>query len=300
MSELSGKQLGVVVALSLIIALCVGGITLLLPRDDDDRAESNPKKPAQAVVAPSPKTIYVQPRQGQLYSSNPSIQPKDSDRTDDSNEAEPSLPGDAIPGEYVFQFFSRYDQERFLSVARKAGVNVIDSFSLGHAVRIKVADDAQLKSMLKDGPTPIAWMPNILVKEPEQGRKPDMVLPEGYLGFGAEALAWLGVAENGDWGNGVTLAILDSGVADTIELNGVNIARVDLLGGSVEGSGHGTAVASLIAGQPGSDVLGIVPDVSLLSVKVLSDAGVGDSYTLAKGIVEAVDRGARIINLCLG
>jgi subtilisin family serine protease len=63
--------------------------------------------------------------------------------------------------------------------------------------------------------------------------------------------------------------------------------------------GHGTAVASIIAGNESSQ-LGLAPAVSLLSIRVLNSAGEGDSFTVAEGIVQAVDRGAKVINLSLG
>jgi subtilisin family serine protease len=58
-------------------------------------------------------------------------------------------------------------------------------------------------------------------------------------------------------------------------------------------------VASIIAGNS-SAVQGVAPDADILSIKVLDDNGEGDTFTLAMGIVEAVDMGADIINLSLG
>jgi subtilisin family serine protease len=66
-----------------------------------------------------------------------------------------------------------------------------------------------------------------------------------------------------------------------------------------EYGGHGTAVASIIAGTS-EDLPGIAPGSSLLSLRVLPPEGTGDTFTLAEGIVEAVNQGAHIVNLSLG
>jgi subtilisin family serine protease len=44
----------------------------------------------------------------------------------------------------------------------------------------------------------------------------------------------------------------------------------------------------------------MAPAAGILSVKVLPDNGPGDVFTLVKGIIAAVDRGARVVNLSLG
>ena len=82
-------------------------------------------------------------------------------------------------------------------------------------------------------------------------------------------------------------------------LSGLSFSEIDLLGGSSSAKGHGTAVASIIAGND-SGQMGLSPSASILSIRVLNENGEGDSFTVAKGIVEAVDRGARVINLSLG
>lgn len=104
----------------------------------------------------------------------------------------------------------------------------------------------------------------------------------------------------------VVVAVLDTGV---------NFAHVDLQGRSVPGydavnndadpaddHGHGTAVAGVLAARTnnGEGVAGLCWTCSLMAVKVLDATGSGSTSTIARGIVWAVDHGARVINLSLG
>jgi membrane-anchored mycosin MYCP len=106
-------------------------------------------------------------------------------------------------------------------------------------------------------------------------------------------------------GSGVTVAVIDTGVAQQTQLN-VSSGTV-LTGVSTnyanDGDGHGTMVASIIAAQqaPGKGMQGIAPGVTLMSVREAGcDAVQGDGNdeaSMAKAIDYAVDHGAQIINI---
>ena len=64
-------------------------------------------------------------------------------------------------------------------------------------------------------------------------------------------------------------------------------------------SAHGTSKASIISGQTEGS-LGLAPAAEIISIQVLDELGEGDAFTVAKGIIKAVDEGADIINLSLG
>jgi len=211
---------------------------------------------------------------------------------------------DAIPGEYVVSFFNDRDRKAFIDLAESRGVQVIDTLDFGNAVRIRTKNYEEFLSLKEEGPTPVDASPNYYVRTPEEEGKNPLEPQSGYKGFGSLSLAWLGVNEdNGAWGSGVTVAILDTAVADHTALTGKDVTCVDLIDvGKSEAAdfgGHGTAVASLIVGVT-PDVAGIAPSARILNIRVLSEDGVGDTFTLAKGIVEAVEREADIINMCLG
>ncbi|MFI7026208.1 type VII secretion-associated serine protease mycosin [Micromonospora sp. NPDC049900] len=112
-------------------------------------------------------------------------------------------------------------------------------------------------------------------------------------------------------GDGVTVAVIDTGVdASHPDLRDNVVPGVDLYDdearGRVDREGHGTGMASLIAGHghgPGNrdGVLGIAPKARILPVTIKSPrAAVIAPTAIAAGIDWAVDNGADIVNVSLG
>jgi type VII secretion-associated serine protease mycosin len=108
-------------------------------------------------------------------------------------------------------------------------------------------------------------------------------------------------------GAGVTVAVIDSGVAPHPDLSGRVQSGIDLVSGNGDGSrdevGHGTTVAGLIAGRSadGHGVTGLAPDATILPVRVLNAKNkYDDAKVVARGLVWAVDHGAGVVNLSLG
>lgn len=115
-------------------------------------------------------------------------------------------------------------------------------------------------------------------------------------------------------GAGVTVAIIDTGVDGSHQdLTGTVIGGTDVSGiGSPDGqtpvgtdNEHATMVASLLAGHGhgpanGDGILGVAPDVKILSVSVGFGEGAIDSDSqIATGVRWAADHGANIINMSL-
>jgi type VII secretion-associated serine protease mycosin len=113
-------------------------------------------------------------------------------------------------------------------------------------------------------------------------------------------------------GAGVTVAVIDTGVAGSVpDLAGAVVGGTDVSGvGSSDGqtpvgndNQHGTMVGSLIAGRgtgPNSGVIGVAPEASLLSVSVALGSGVvGTDDQIANAVRWAVDHGADVINMSL-
>lgn len=102
-------------------------------------------------------------------------------------------------------------------------------------------------------------------------------------------------------GSGITIAVIDTGVADHPRLGEV----AD--GGDVTGEAgahhdcdaHGTLVAGLAAGRPGPDgFAGVAPGARILSIRQTTRDS-GDLASLAVAVDRAVDEGARVINISL-
>ncbi|GAA1375450.1 S8 family peptidase [Streptomyces beijiangensis] len=103
-------------------------------------------------------------------------------------------------------------------------------------------------------------------------------------------------------GKGVTVAVVDTG-ADTThpDLAGAIVASKDFTGtDEKDGNGHGTHVASTIAGR-GTKHPSVAPGVSLAIAKVLNSQGQGTDSTVLAGMAWAAkDAKAKIINMSLG
>jgi thermitase len=106
--------------------------------------------------------------------------------------------------------------------------------------------------------------------------------------------------------NPVVVAVLDSGVdAQHPELAGRVRPGGDFIDGDADPSDehfHGTAVAGVVAasGNNKTGVAGISWGATVLAERVLNADGSGSMCTVAAGIVDAVDAGARVLNLSLG
>lgn len=111
-------------------------------------------------------------------------------------------------------------------------------------------------------------------------------------------------------GEGVIVSVVDSGVmADHQDLTGQVLAGADFSGaktdGRVDDEGHGTGIASLIAGHghgSGSGVMGLAPKAKILPIRIRA---AGERPELRQSDIElavryAADHGAKVVNLSVG
>ncbi len=138
------------------------------------------------------------------------------------------------------------------------------------------------------------------------------LLPTSPGGIDAPA-AWRNLIEAGHpGGEGVTIAVLDTGIAyrslgkhflrspdfsASQFVKGYDFVRNDRL--PLDRNGHGTHVAGTIAEETGNGVglTGLAYGAKLMPVRVLNRHGEGQANEIAKGIDFAVSHGANVINM---
>jgi serine protease AprX len=113
----------------------------------------------------------------------------------------------------------------------------------------------------------------------------------------------LGLGTPSGEGAGVTVAVVDTGVADVPDLAG-RLSHVDVTGDGVgDGYGHGTFVAGLVAGDGSSSSgrnAGVAPGARILDVRVGSNDGTSDLVTVLKGLqAVAAHPEVDVVNLSL-
>src|SRR5712692_1277213 len=107
-------------------------------------------------------------------------------------------------------------------------------------------------------------------------------------------------------GAGVTVAVIDTGVAPVDDLDPARLLRghnfLNDGDDARDDHGHGTHVAGTVAQTTdnGIGVAGMAPLARLLPLKVLGADGSGTSVAIADAIRWAADHGARVLNLSLG
>lgn len=121
------------------------------------------------------------------------------------------------------------------------------------------------------------------------------------------------VQNKGFTGRGVTIAILDTGIApldDFIVPRNRITAFKDFINNKTEpydDNGHGTHVAGIAAGNgylSNGKYCGIAPECNIVSVKILNNEGKGNSYDVLAGIQWILDNAERynikVANLSIG
>ena len=216
------------------------------------------------------------------------------DRAPAAKRDREAIDAGALANQRVIAFSSQEALEAFL--ARMGdGISVLGRLDALNALRVSFLDADALNSAL-DGDEELSMI--FPVEVPMPG---DVGAGPGAVELGNGLLAWLGIDGMDPAGHGVRIAILDTGIFSHSSFEG-NITTIDLIERSsnpAEINGHGTAVASMIAGNSAL-APGVSPFADLIDIRVANDFGSSNSWLLAEGIIAAVNAGAQIINISLG
>ena len=217
--------------------------------------------------------------------------------------AQAGLPGGSSSSEYIVS--APGDAlAAVLNDVIQAGAPVVENLAFINALATDL--DASQVSMLESIPglvvTPDATVNVQGSSGGSSGRAPAAVFPAQS---GATQL-WA----QGNTGQGVNVAVLDTGITPLPDFAGRLVDGVDLSGGNNpwdDQYGHGTFVAGLIAGDGASSdgqYVGEAPGAGLVSVKVAGASGETDLATIIEGVGwtiahEAMDN-IRVLNMSLG
>lgn len=107
-------------------------------------------------------------------------------------------------------------------------------------------------------------------------------------------------------GDGVVVAVLDTGVGSHPDLDGQVLDGTSFIGepgtSRSDNNGHGSSMAGLIVAKGGSGdhLLGIAPKAKVLPVRITANETAMGVTNIPAGIRWAVDHGAKVINLSTG
>lgn len=212
-----------------------------------------------------------------------------------------------IEGELILRPKEGVSRAELIALLKERGIAVIGDIPELDLIRVSLPDDMKVgdaQKFLKEKDAvsetvrnaPVTLEPAPVAENIKQGTP-----------VGSSALKLMGgeIIGKGRDGDGILVAVLDTGVDDSNpSLAGQTFGGYDIVNDMAfvtDKNGHGTACASLIAGKGGEGgVLGAAPKAKILPVKVMDDSGKSDGFAIAKGIVYAVEKGAKIINLSLG
>jgi serine protease len=237
--------------------------------------------------------------------------------------AGPALAAPHVPGELIVKFRQGTSIEEREAALRAAGVRLLQAVD-GRTQRVEApggtaAATAKLSADRRVGhavPNYVARATAFAPNDPGRGPGGWAALQWNFAGpFGIVVQnAWdNAIAAGNPGGAGVTVAVLDTGVAyrtspDRRYLKAPDLDRSRFVRGydfirnndlPYDRNGHGTFVAGVIAQSTnnGIGLAGVAYRSRIMPIRVLDYEGKGDVATIARGIRLAARRGAHVINM---
>lgn len=206
----------------------------------------------------------------------------------------------AVPNEALLSFRTKGELAMFLRQASKYGLKLIGTIDALNTARVGYEKISQVRDYLASaGANAPGLDANYWAAVPKLP-KSDPTNQGGTAPVGDQLLQSLNASgDRTAWGKGITVAVLDTGVKNHPTFAEGQVTHVDLVNDGSPMHSHGTSVASLIVGND-DRVPGVAPGAHILDIRVANDKGYSVSSVLAQGIIEAVNRGAQIVNISMG
>ncbi len=206
-------------------------------------------------------------------------------------------PADIVPGSYivVLKDTVRDPGEIANEMARAHGLGIAFTYHAALRGFAATVPDARLKQLADDprvafishdrtvsavAPGGTRGKPPKLTPTPTPPAQSQQTVPGGVTRIGAAGLT--------NKGNGVTVAVIDTGLDLThpdLSANIIGGYNCSTGSGYADGNGHGTHVGGTIAAPDNATgVVGVAPSAKLLGVRVLNNAGSGTWSSVICGI----------------
>ncbi|MEM9481149.1 MAG: S8 family serine peptidase [Verrucomicrobiota bacterium] len=212
----------------------------------------------------------------------------------------------ALRNEVILRFTDDEAFADFLARARAEGVKLISTLDGLLAVRLKFENGQALHNELAqlDGDS-VSLEPNFIYTTPSFNSPDGSTtggIQEGAQPVGYDFREIIGLhADNSNYGAGVTIAIIDSGVTSHPTFREGQITQFDLVGGDLTQAAyeHGMAVTSVAVGNDPT-APGVAPGAEVISIRVLDENGETNSFLMAEALQIAIQNDADIANMSIG
>jgi thermitase len=210
-----------------------------------------------------------------------------------------SNPSDYVPDELLVQLRPGVSENRAQQIYQDQGAAVIDRLPQirTHLVRIPAAALEKVQAALAHRPE-FQFVEKNRIHAPVVSPDDPYYLKQWHLPAISAPSAWDLVR-----GEGITIAILDSGVDPTHpDLATKLVPGYNFYDNNTDAAdvyGHGTEVAGSAAAVSNNNlgVTGVAWNALLMPIRVTGSNGYAYSSTLAQGLIWAADHGARVMNM---
>jgi subtilisin family serine protease len=213
-------------------------------------------------------------------------------------------PGAFVPGSVVVRLRSGAGSSATDEVVASSGYAVEDTIAPLHLLRMRVPPGQEMSAVAR-----LQTLPDVAWAQVDGVSQAMFVPNDGLYRPSQWNLRQIGMEAAWDYTRGdsrVVVAVLDTGVDPSHpELAGALVDGYDFLNDDpnpLDDSSHGTHTAGVIAarGNNTQGVAGIAWEARVMPIKVLNNRGLGPESVMIKGLIHAVDNGARIVNLSSG